>query len=80
MMKEDFIFIEPSPSDDRIIRSLSSGNGSLTSSPVYGLDQSPGNTNTNINDAKVFAKEIYGINASSFEELHKIHKKQRRGK
>lgn len=32
MMKEDFIFIEPSPSDETIITSLSSGNGSLTGS------------------------------------------------
>jgi 5'-3' exonuclease len=76
MMKEDFIFIDSTPSDDAIIRSLSSGNGSLTSSPVYGVDHSP----ENANDAKAFANEIYGINASSFKELHKIHRKQRRGK
>ena len=32
MMKEDFIFLEPSPSDETIITSLSSGNGSITGS------------------------------------------------
>lgn len=32
MMKEDFIFLEPSPSDEMITTSLSSGNGSMTSS------------------------------------------------
>lgn len=31
MMKEDFIFLEPSPSDETITTSLSSGNGSITS-------------------------------------------------
>jgi len=82
MMKEDFIFIESSPSDEKIIHSLSSGNGLLTSSPVYGLDQHQHQHQhcSNDNDAKVFANEIYGINASSFDELHKIHRKQRRGK
>jgi len=38
MMKEDFIFIESAPSDEVIIHSLSSGDGSLTSSPVYGTE------------------------------------------
>jgi hypothetical protein len=70
MMKEDFIFIEPSPSDEDIIKSLSSGKGSLTSSPVYGIEQTPEN------HAIIIASEVYGINASSFEELHKVHKKK----
>jgi len=74
MMKEDFVFIEPSPSDEDIIRSLSSGKGSLTSSPVYGIDQTPEN------HANIIASEVYGINASSFEELHKFHKKKKRTK
>ncbi len=74
MMKEDFIFIEPSPSDEDIIRSLSSGKGSLTSSPVYGIDQTPEN------HANIIASEVYGISASSFEELHKFHKKKKRTK
>lgn len=72
MMKEDFIFIEPSPSDEEIINSLSSGKGTLTSSPVYGIDQMPEK------HANVIASEVYGINASSFDELHKFHKKKKR--
>lgn len=71
MMKEDFIFIEPSPSDEDIINTLSSGNGALTSSPVYGIIQPPEN------HANVLANEVYGIDASSFEELHKFHKKKK---
>jgi 5'-3' exonuclease len=75
MMKEDFIFIESSPSDEVIIHSLSSGNGSLISSPVYGvIDQTPDN------QANVIAHEVYGIHASSFDELHKFHKKHKRSK
>ena len=73
MMKEDFIFIEPSPSDEVIIKSLSSGNGSLSSSPVYGIDQIPEEKHAN-----VLASEVYGINVSSFQELHKFHKKKKR--
>ena len=74
MMKEDFIFIESSPSDEDIIRSLSSGKGSLTSSPVYGIEQHPEN------HANIIASEVYGIKASSFEELHTFHKKKKRTK
>jgi hypothetical protein len=74
MMKEDFIFIEPSPSDEKIIHSLSSGNGSLTSSPIYGIDQTPDK------HATIIANEVYGIHATSFDELHKFHKKGKRGK
>jgi flap endonuclease-1 len=70
MTKEDFIFIEPSPSDEDIIKTLSSGKGSLTSSPVYGIEQ------TTDNHANIIATEVYGINASSFEELHTFHKKK----
>jgi len=72
MMKEDFIFIESSPSDDLIIKSLSSGTGSVTCSPVYGLEQSPDK------HANLIANEVYGIDASSFQELHTFHKKQER--
>lgn len=74
MMKEDFIFIEPSPSDDVIIQSLSSGTGSLTSSPVYGLEQS------HDKHANLLANEVYGIDASSFQELHTFHKQQQKQK
>jgi hypothetical protein len=72
MMKEDFIFIDPSPTDEHVILSLSSGNGSLTSSPMYGIMTPPEN------HASVLANEIYGIDASSFEELNKFHKKKKR--
>lgn len=74
MMKEDFIFIEPSPSDEDIMKSLSSGKGSLTSSPVYGIEQTPEN------HANIIASEVYGISASSFEELHNFHRKKKRSK
>jgi 5'-3' exonuclease len=70
MMKEDFIFIAPSPTDEVIIQSLSSGTGSLTSSPVYGLEQSPDK------HASLIANEVYGIDAASFQELHTFHKTQ----
>ena len=72
MMKEDFIFIAPSPTDEVIIQSLSSGTGSLTSSPVYGLEQSPDK------HASLIANEVYGVDASSFQELHTFHKKQKK--
>jgi 5'-3' exonuclease len=74
MMKEDFIFIEPSPSDEDIMKTLSSGKGSLTSSPVYGIEQTPES------HASIIASEVYGISASSFDELHKFHKKKKRSK
>ena len=74
MMKEDFIFIESSPSDEVIIQSLSSGTGSVTSSPVYGLEQSQDK------HANLIANEVYGVDASSFQELHTFHKKQERNK
>ena len=74
MMKEDFIFIESSPSDDLIIQSLSSGAGSVTSSAVYGLEQSQDK------HANLIANEVYGIDASSFQELHTFHRKQGRMK
>lgn len=72
MMKDDFIFIDPCPSDEAIIHSLSSGSGSLTSSPVYGVDQSPEK------HANIIATEVYGINASSFKELQAFHKRKHR--
>jgi len=76
MMKEDFIFIEPSPSDETIMKSLSSGNSSLSSSPVYSVvfGESPDQ------QASIIANEVYGVNVSSFQELHTIHKKMKRGR
>lgn len=75
MMKEDFIFIQASPSDDAIIESLSSGNGSLSSSPIYGVDQAPDKQASHI------ATEVYGITVGSFQELHAaVHKKQKKSR
>ena len=75
MMKEDFIFIQASPSDDVIIESLSSGNGSLSSSPIYGVDQAPDKQASHI------ATEVYGITVGSFQELHAaVHKKQKKSR
>jgi hypothetical protein len=76
MTKEDFIFIEPSPSDETIMKSLSSGNSSLSSSPVYSVvfGESPDQ------QASIIANEVYGMNVSSFQELHTIHKKMKRGR
>ena len=39
MMKEDFIFIDSNTDDRTILSALSSGSGSITSSPVYGVGQ-----------------------------------------
>ena len=74
MMKEDFIFIGSSPpTDQAVIQSLSSGNGSLTSSPVYGLvGSSPEDSGET--QASTFANYVYGVNASSFQELHTVRK------
>lgn len=71
MTKEDFIFIDASPSDETIMRSLSSGNSSLSSSPLYGVGGEIPEQQANI-----IAKEVYGLDVSSFKELHNIHKKK----
>lgn len=77
MTKEDFIFIEPSPSDETIMKSLSDGKSSLTSSPVYGLGAGPGLESPE-QQATFIAKEVYGVNdVSSFRDLHTIHKKSK---
>lgn len=74
MTKEDFIFIDTSPSDETIIKSLSTGMSSLTSSPLYGMHvESPEE------QATLIAKEVYGVeDVSSFQELHTLHKKIKR--
>jgi hypothetical protein len=74
MTKEDFIFIDSSPSDDTIIKSLSTGKSSLTSSPLYGICvESPEE------QATLIAKEVYGVeDVSSFQELHTLRKKIKR--
>ena len=75
MMKEDFIFIEPSPTDKDIIKTLSSGNGSITSSPVYGIAGSSGEESPNT-QASLIANDVYGVKVSSFKELQRFHKKR----
>lgn len=75
MTKDDFIFVESSPSDETIIKSLSSGTTSLTSSPLYGVGiHSPEEREEPA--ASIIAKEVYDIGdtVSSFQELHAITK------
>ncbi len=81
MMKEDFIFIEPKPSDRKIIQTLISGNASLTSSPVYGVGAWDDTANVDVGvvvspeekQASIIANDVYGIHATSFQELqHKF--------
>ena len=76
MMKEDFIFIEPSPSDQAVIQSLSSGNGSLSSSSVYSIAGSSCDDSLDT-QATLLANDVYGVEVSSFQELHRFHKKRR---
>ena len=76
MMKEDFIFIAPSPSDQTVIQSLSSGNGSLSSSSVYSISGSSCNDSLDT-QATLLANDVYGVEVSSFQELHRFHKKRR---
>jgi hypothetical protein len=75
MTKEDFIFIEQSPTDETIMKSLSDGKSELSSSPIYGIGlgvESPEQ------QATFIAKEVYGVNdVSSFQDLHTIHKKSK---
>jgi 5'-3' exonuclease len=75
MMKEDFIFIEPSPTEKTIIKSLSAGNGSISSSPVYGIVGSSGEESPNT-QASLLANDVYGISVSSFKELQQFQKKR----
>jgi len=77
MMKEDFIFIESSPTDKTIIKSLSSGNGSLSSSQIYGVAGSSREDSPDT-QAALLANDVYGVNVSSFQELQTFHKKNRR--
>jgi hypothetical protein len=68
MMKEDFIFIGTSPpTGQAVIQTLSSGNGSLTSSPVYGVVGSSSQDSPET-QASMFANYVYGVSVSSFQE------------
>ena len=82
MTKDDFIFIESSPSDEVIIQSLSSGKGSLSSSHVYGGGGGGGGgMDQNLDkQANLLASEVYGINVSSFQELHHTFRKKRKNR
>ena len=81
MTKEDFIFIDSSPSDEVIIQSLSSGNGSLSSSDVYGGAGGSGSMDQSLDkQANILANEVYGINVSSFQELHHTFHKKRKNR
>jgi len=75
MMKEDFIFISPSPSDQTVIQSLSSGNGSLSSSSVYSIAGSSCEDSIDT-QATLLANDVYGVEVSSFQELHRFYKKR----
>ena len=79
MMKEDFIFIEPNPDDNKILNTLSSGHGSITTSPVYGVGvwESTASAPTSSSDDEhhhhqvhIIANNVYGIEAGSFDELN----------
>ena len=73
MTKEDFIFIDQCPTDETIMKSLSDGKSTLTSSPLYGVGDG---VESPEQQATVIAKEVYGVNdVSSFQQLHTIHKK-----
>jgi 5'-3' exonuclease len=78
MTKDDFIFIDQSPTDEMILKSLSSGNSSLSSllaSPLYGTGSGSGSgSGSEITEqqATTLAKEVYGVDAASFQELHTL--------
>ena len=80
MTKDDFIFIESSPRDEVIIQSLSSGNGSLSSSQVYGGGGGGTEQSSLDKQANLLASEVYGINVSSFQELHHTFHKKRKNR
>lgn len=78
MTKEDFIFVEASPSDDNIIKSLSNGHTSFSPSPIYNDIVNVGeNGNKEEEQARIIAKEVYNIgeDVASFQELHEARRK-----
>ena len=84
MMKEDFIFIEPNMDDKKILNTLSSGHGTFTTSPVYGVGvwetPSPGSASASAcasvssissdDQVQIIANNVYGIEAGSLDELN----------
>jgi 5'-3' exonuclease len=78
MTKEDFIFVDSSPSDENIITSLSTGQTTLSPSLVYndiiyerGGGCGTGSGSGSASEAGIIAKEVYDIDddVSSFQEL-----------
>jgi len=69
MMKEDFIFIEPNMDDKKILNTMSSGHGTFTSSPVYGVGvwDTPISSDDQV---QIIANNVYGIDAGSLDELN----------
>ena len=82
MMKEDFIFIEPNIDDKKILNTLSSGHGTFTTSPVYGVGVwdtlSPSQSASPASESpispddqvQIIANNVYGIDAGSLDELN----------
>jgi hypothetical protein len=80
MMKEDFIFIEPNIDDKKILNTMSSGHGTFTTSPVYGVGvwdtPSPGSASASESpispddQVQIIANNVYGIEAGSLDELN----------
>jgi hypothetical protein len=82
MMKEDFIFIEPNMDDKKILNTMSSGHGTFTTSPVYGVGvwdtptPSPGSASASVSpispddQVQIIANNVYGIEAGSLDELN----------
>lgn len=87
MTKEDFIFVESSPSDENIITSLSTGQTTLSPSQVYndiiytrgGGCGGSGSGSGSGNEASIIAKEVYdiGVDVSSFQELQDARRKSK---
>ena len=77
MMKEDFIFIEPNMDDKKILNTMSSGHGTFTTSPVYGVgvwEMPSGSASvspiSSDDQVQIIANNVYGIEAGSLDELN----------
>lgn len=85
MTKEDFIFVDSSPSDDNIITSLTTGQTTLSPSQVYNdiiyaRGRGSGSGSGSASEAGIIAKEIYDIgdDVSSFQELQDARRIKKR--
>ena len=77
MMKEDFIFIESNTDDNKILNTMSSGHGTFTTSPVYGVgvwEMPSGSASvspiSSDDQVQIIANNVYGIEAGSLDELN----------